>query len=164
MATFVHLALESDLKAIRANGIAPGRSSGKERGVFASPVTADFQASHQWLRELRRRQGGRLAAVYFRIPDDEDVLAGRYNAGHEQMTAVEAIASAMKDAPVGFEVIIGRRIFPKEILQVKALPQIIGWRFYPEAKGAKPFCGCPYCQKGNIKGQKLIRRWEEGQL
>jgi phage-related protein len=44
------------------------------RGVFAVPVTRNFYVSHQWLRELKRHNAGRtVAAIYFRVPDDEQV-------------------------------------------------------------------------------------------
>jgi hypothetical protein len=161
VATFVHLAPESRIAVIRRNGIAATRGRPDVRGVFAMPVVPEFQVSHQWVRELRRFRTGPLAGVYFRLADDEMVLAGRYNQSKVAMTAAEAIAHLKKHSGDGFEVFIPRRIAAKEIFRVKALPQTVGWRFFPEAKGSKPFCCCPYCQKGRISGRKLIERWEK---
>lgn len=161
MATFVHLAPESRIAAIRRNGIAASRGRRDVRGVFAMPVVPDFRVSHQWVRELRRFQAGPLAGVYFRLADDETVLAGRYNRQKAVMTAAEAVGHMQNHPADGFEVFIPRRIMAKEIFRIKALPQTVGWRFFPEAKGSRPFCCCPYCQKGRIGGRKLIERWEK---
>ena len=40
------------------------------------PVTPDFYASHQWLRELKRKNAGDVLGVYFRIGDEETVYLG----------------------------------------------------------------------------------------
>jgi hypothetical protein len=72
MATFVHLTAEKNIKGILRNGISRlRRSAGRPHGIFAMPVTRNFYVSHQWLRELRRRGQGSVAAVYFRIPDNK---------------------------------------------------------------------------------------------
>jgi len=96
MAMFVHLAPESRLALIRRNGIrrlrrAAGNFPG---GVFAVPVTRNFYVSHQWLRELKRRNQGPIAAVYFRIPDDERVWVGHYNQVHRWLSASEAVGTS----------------------------------------------------------------------
>jgi hypothetical protein len=58
---------------------------------------------------------------------------------------------------VGLEVIIRRRIMPKEITRTYVTPQITGWRYYPEAKGKKPFCHTKFCNGGEIRAKRLIR-------
>lgn len=147
MAAFVHLTTESNVTRIRRGGI---RAAKRTPGVYAMPVLPDFQRSHQWLRELRRWNGGRsLVAVYFRLPGDTPVVFGRYNRTHTEGTADEAVAAlkALEDA-AGFEAAILRDVAPDEITSTRHLPQLTGWRYFPEAKGRKPFCGCAYCQKG----------------
>ena len=68
MAMFVHLTTESRIPRIRRNGISRLRKAVglSPEGVFAVPVTSNFYASHQWLRELKRRNQGPIAGVYFR--------------------------------------------------------------------------------------------------
>ena len=58
-------------------------------GVFAVPVTRNFFVSHQWLRELRRASSGPIAAVYFRVPDEERVWVGHYRHVHRWTSAAE---------------------------------------------------------------------------
>ena len=162
MAMFVHLSPESRVSNIRRNGISRLRKlANGQRGVFAMPVTRNFYVSHQWLRELKRKGGGSIAGVYFRIDDDEVVSIGHYNQAHQQMTAAEAVGAVMSTpSPEGFEVIIGRKILASEIHRVRELPQIVGWRYYPTSHGKKP-CGCPFCQRGEYGGRKLRDEYEK---
>jgi hypothetical protein len=161
MAIFVHLAPESRAKLIQRNGInrlrrGTDRSPG---GVFAVPVTRSFYLSHQWLRELKRRGQRTIAGVYFRVADDEDVWVGHYRTKHEQMTAAEAVAEFMAaENREGWEVVIGRRIASSEIVRVRLISQVIGWRYYPEAKGKRPFCGCRFCTRGEYGAKRLRQR------
>ena len=159
---FVHLTTESKLARIRRSGVARSRWVKQElpRGVYAVPVTRNFYVSHQWLRELKRQNDSRsIAAVYFRIPDDELVLVGHYNQAHHSMTAAEAVALFMAaENREGWEVIIPRRVEAKEIHRTKALPQVLGWRYYPEAKGKPPFCVCEYCTRGEYGARRLRAR------
>jgi hypothetical protein len=62
---FVHLAEESRTANIRRNGISRRRKPQGEfpGGVFALPVTRNFYVSHQWLRELKRRNAGPVAGL-----------------------------------------------------------------------------------------------------
>jgi hypothetical protein len=158
---FVHLTTESKLARIRRNGITRSRSVVRElpRGVYAVPVTRNFHVSHQWLRELKRQNdGGTVVAVYFRIPDDEMVWVGHYNQAHRSMTAAGAVAEFMAaENREGWEVIIPRRVEAKEIHRVKPLPQVVGWRYYPEAKGRRP-CPCEYCTRGEYEARRLRAR------
>jgi hypothetical protein len=176
MPVFVHLAPEKLAARILKNGIRPRvwreREPGaapRPRAVFAMPVTRDFYISHQWLRELKRRGQRTLVGVYFRVHDDEEVRVGHYGQSHTLTTAAAAvrIIREANDAR-GYEILIPRRIGPKEISKVRTLPQGIGWRYWPESHGKKP-CSCEYCQKGQIKSKairerglrKLPERWSE---
>ena len=162
MAMFVHLTPASRIALICRNGIrrlrrAVGNFPG---GVFAIPVTRNFYVSHQWLRELKRRDQGRIAGVYFRIPDDERVWVGHYNQVHRWMSATAAVAEFMaaEDAQ-GWEVVIPRRIEASEIHKARSIPQVIGWRFSPTAKGKPPFCTCKFCIRGDYGARRLRDRF-----
>jgi hypothetical protein len=156
MPLFVHLAPESAIKRIRRSGIRRLRKTPSgARALFAMPVTRNFYVSHQWLRELKRFHSGPIFGIYFRVPDDEPVLAGRFNQPHQPMTAAQAAALVTGEATPGFEVLLARAILPSEIHRIRALPQTIGWRYYPESHGRKP-CPCVYCQRGEYGGRKII--------
>ena len=161
MAMFVHLALQSRVALIRRNGIRRLRRPTRDfpGGVFAVPVTRNFYLSHQWLRELKRRNRGPIAGVYFRIPDDEKVWVGHYNQVHQWMSASEAVEEFMAaEDPRGWEVVIPRRIVPDEIHRTRELPQILGWRFSPGAKGKPPYCTCRFCIRGDYGAKRLRER------
>lgn len=160
MPMFVHLAPESRVARIRRNGIGRLRKRRGEQpgGIFAVPVTRNFFVSHQWLRELKRRGQGAITAIYFRIADDEPVWVGHYGQAHRPMTAAEATAEFMSaENREGWEVIIPRRIADDEIHRVRSLPQVIGWRYYPGAKGRLP-CTCRYCIRGDYGAARLRER------
>lgn len=159
MAMFVHLALESQTKHIQRVGISRLRQPFGEcpGGVFAAPVVRDFYVSHQWLRELKRRNAGPIVGVYFRIPDTDSVWIGHYNQNHREMTAAESVAEFdSADDAQGWEVVVPRRIGAKEIHKVRTLPQVVGWRYFPDAKGKPPFCSCKFCTRGEY-GSKALR-------
>jgi len=119
------------------------------------PVTRNFYISHQWLRELKRRNSGPIAGIYFRIPDDVQVWVGHYGQAHRWMTANEATAEFMKaDSREGWEVVIPRRIDVSEIHRIRRLPQVVGWRYKPGSHGFKP-CGCDFCQRGQYGAKRL---------
>lgn len=186
MPVFVHLTPHRNVASIRRRGIALPRS---RRGVYALPVTRSFYISHQWLRELRRTEGGTVVGIYFRLPDDEPVELGHYGKGGIRMTAAEAAgvmwaaegrdpaAARAADAaskavqrgrklpssPEGFEVIVPRRIAPEEIIRVKALPQVVGWRYRPGAHGTPP-CVCFCCERGVPGKKKLLRKVEADEI
>jgi hypothetical protein len=165
MAMFVHLAPESRVALIKRNGIRRLRRARGDfpGGVFAIPITRNFYVSHQWLRELKRRNCGSIAGVYFRIPDHERVYVGHYNHAHRWMSAAEAVAEFMaaEDAN-GWEVVIPRRIEASEIHRARRLSQVIGWRFCPTAKGKPPFCTCKFCTRGDYGARRLRGRLGPG--
>jgi hypothetical protein len=161
MAMFVHLTTEARISQIRRNGIARLRELDEPstKGVFAVPVTRSFYASHQWLRELKQRNQGPVAGVYFRIPDKQLVWVGHYGQSHRLATAAEAVAVfAAADDPLGWEVVVPRRIEVGAIHKVRQSPQVIGWRFSPKAKGKPPFCTCKFCTRGEYGSAKLRKR------
>jgi hypothetical protein len=135
------------------------RSRGETIGVFCMPVLPNFYVSHQWLRELRRRGRPPLVAVDFVVGDDEGVLVGHYDRAHHEMTAVRATALIMHaEDPLGYEVILPRGVASVEIVGTRPVPQVIGWRYSPEARDRRP-CPCPVCQRGNIGASKVRARY-----
>jgi len=121
------------------------------------PVLPDFATTHQWARELKRRPIRAHICVQFRIPDEDRVLVGKYNGEKLEMTAAEAVDSVrVHTDPIGLEVLIPRKIKPGEITRTYAAPRVTGWRYYPEAKGRPPFCHCKWCNRGEIRAQRLI--------
>src|SRR5580658_908490 len=161
MPIFVHLTVESRIPLIRKNGISRLRNLDKPiiKGIFAVPVTRNFYASHQWLRELKRHNQGPIAGVYFRIPDEERVWLGHYGRSHRLVTAAEAIAIFTKaDDPMGWQVVVLRRVEADEIHKTRQLPQVIGWRFSPKAKGKPPFCTCKFCTRGEYGARRSRQR------
>ena len=162
MATFVHLAPEARADKIRRNGIRRLRKAlgAQPAGLFAVPVTPNFLVSHQWLRELRRRGQRNFVAVYFRIPDDEPVWLGHYGQAPRELTAAAAVGEFRSSADKqGWQVIVPRAVEPKEIHRIKAVPQVLGWRYFPGSNGKKPFCGCDFCVRGNYGARKLREQY-----
>jgi len=129
------------------------------RGIFAMPVTPHFPISHQWVREIKRWRRGMVVGIYFRIPDSEMVWVGRYNKPHQWMTAAQAAAHVMSQTTMtGVQAVIPRRIVPAEILRVRRLPQLVGWRHYPDAHGKCPRA-CECCQKGQSGSRKIREKY-----
>lgn len=152
------------------------------------PVTRNFYVSHQWLRELKRWGAGTVVGVYFRLPDDEPVTVGHYNSPHVGMTAADAVklimaaerrdpkaarerdlardvrrSGELPSSPEGYEVIVPRAIEPSEVIRVKALPQVVGWRYQPGAHGTPP-CTCVCCSgRGTYGIRKLVKAIEKSE-
>lgn len=158
MISFLHIADKKAEASIVKNGLRAARRKTGPRGVYAVPVVPSYATTHQWARELKRRGVRTLICVQFRIPNDESVLVGKYNGERLQMTASEAAGAVLNHTdPMGLEVIIPRRIMPKEITRTYLAPRITGWRYYPAAKGKSPFCNCKFCNRGEIRAKRLIR-------
>jgi hypothetical protein len=122
MAMFVHLTTEIRTSPVQRNGIVRLRKAvgSLPGGVYGVPVTRNFYASQQWLRELKRRNQGPIAGIYFRIPDEQPVWLGHYGQVHCLVSAAEAIAEFMKaDDPLGWQVVIPRRMEAKEIHKIR---------------------------------------------
>ena len=90
MPMFVHLTPERNVKAILRSGITRLRKDDWRPGGNVMPLTRNFYVSHQWLRELKRGRQRTICAVYFRIPDDEQLWVGHYNQNHHPVSAAEA--------------------------------------------------------------------------
>lgn len=161
MARFLHLTDERLLGRLKKSGIRMtfwGRD--RLRCVYATPVLRDFQISHQWLRELKRRGTRTMGAIYFKIPDDEEVLVGHFREAPLAVPAARAARIFMDHSTgLGLQVLIRRRIEASEIYRTHVPTQIIGWRYFPEAHGQPPACGCDYCQRGMIKSRKIREKY-----
>lgn len=165
MAMFVHLTPEKNVKAILRAGIRRLRErSQRPGGVYAMPVTRNFYVSHQWLRELKRNGQRTICAVYFRIPDGEEVWVGHYSQNHRSMTAAEAGAIMLStESREGYEVVIPRKITEHEIHRVRHLRQVVGWRYMPDAHRLST-CMCIVCNPpGSIKSRRKWHVWETRQ-
>ena len=159
MVSFIHIADKNNETMIRRNGIRSMKRRSGVRGVYAMPVVPDFSTTHQWARELKRRAVRALICVQFKIPDEESVLVGKYNGDKREMTAAEALGALLEHTdPAGLEVVIPRKIAPNEITRTYPAPRVTGWRYYPSAKGNPPFCNCKWCNRGEIRAQRLIRK------
>ncbi|MFM9451365.1 HEAT repeat domain-containing protein [Streptomyces europaeiscabiei] len=163
MAMFVHLTSAADAARIRRAGVrAVSHGQGGARGVYCFPVLPSYTLTHQWLRELGRfgSRGG-LVAVHVRLDDAEEVLAGRYSdrarGGQATVTAAEAVRriSGLAD-PRGWEVFVPRAIRPREVHRVRVAPQVVGWRYFPDAHGARP-CTCFGCRVRGGHGARRLR-------
>jgi hypothetical protein len=162
MAHFLHLIDARSENSISKGGIRISRSKFlKIPGVYCFPVLNNYYYSHQWLRELKRKGIKEILAVHIRIPDNEKVWVGYFGSEHRNVEANRAIRIILEtEKKDGFEVIIPRKVNKNEIISVYKPSQIVGWRYYPNSHGKKP-CGCPYCQKGQIKNKKLRERHEK---
>ena len=166
MPVFVHIADERDTASIRRSGLklprpSPQIGASRPSGVFALPVTSNFLVSHQWVRELKKRGFKVAVGVYFRVPDAQQVWAGRYNQDKKLLTAAEATAYLAREQSLGYEVNIPRSILASEIQAIRSLPQTLGWRHFPESHTMDIFCGCKYCQRGEIKSRRIQERYAE---
>jgi len=158
MPTLVHLTDEKNSSRILKNGLKTGRYGG---GIFCMPVLPNFYVSHQWLRELKRNGAKSFVGVYFKVPSSEMVYAGKFGQKHRHISLGEAIKEIMSlEDPLGYELIIDRKISANEIHSIKHLPQNLGWRYFPGSHNKKP-CNCEYCLKGMIKGKKTKKRLDE---
>ncbi|MCG8443410.1 MAG: hypothetical protein MI723_16525 [Caulobacterales bacterium] len=168
----MHIAPENLAKRIRRNGLAPLRAPGSvfDGCVWTFPVLESYELTHQWARELKRLGAHALAAATVRVPDGEPVMARHFRQAPAEMTAAEAVGliRAQPD-PRGYEIIVPRRITPREIVRVRTLPKAIGWRYAPEEKDADRYpCDCPVCApRGEVKARRyrdrialLQARWE----
>jgi hypothetical protein len=162
--TFVHIADERDTSAIRRSGLSLPKArlqleetETRKFGVFALPVVQDFVLSHQWARELARSGHRSAVGVYFRVPDKQLVWAGLYNGLKHLCTAASAAAQLHERRILGYEVIVPRSIKASEITAVRVVPAV-GWRYYPPAKGKRPFCPCKFCTRGDSKSRRLRER------
>ncbi|MFH9613453.1 HEAT repeat domain-containing protein [Streptomyces pratensis] len=163
MAMFVHLTSAANAPRIRRSGVRAGRDGpGGVRGVHCFPVLPSYALTHQWLRELARfgSRGG-MVAVHLRLKDDQLVSVGRYSdragEGRPTVPAAEAVrrVAALED-PRGWEVFVPRTIRPGEIHRIRTAPQVVGWRYLPDAHGVRP-CTCFGCRVRGGYGARRLR-------
>ena len=158
MVSFIHIADKNEQSSIVKNGIKCVKRKTRLNGVYAFPIVPNYSTTHQWARELRRRGIRTLICVQFKIPNAEHVFIGKYNGEKLKLTANAALAAVlMHNDPKGLEVIVPRKIRPKEISRMYLAPRITGWRYYPTAKGKKPFCHCKFCNRGEIRARRLLK-------
>lgn len=62
-------------------------------------------------------------------------------------------------SPEGYEVVIPRAIARSEILRVRSVPQVVGWRYFPGSHGTAP-CACEICQRGLPDSRRILRAAE----
>ncbi|MER5883746.1 HEAT repeat domain-containing protein [Streptomyces sp. NPDC001941] len=165
MAIFVHLTSAANAPRVRRAGIrADSHGQGGARGVYCFPVLASYTLTHQWLRELGRfgSRGG-LVAVHVRLDDAQDVLVGHYGERRQEaqdtVPAAEAVRriAALED-PRGWEVFVPRAVRPREVHRIRTAPQVVGWRYRPDAHGVRP-CTCFGCRvRGEYGGRRLRER------
>lgn len=154
MPVLVHLADERESASIEKNGIKARKG---RRGIYCMPVTQSFYVSHQWLRELKRRGVRSCVGVYFKLDSKTMVYAGKYHQEHRHITLGEAIKEirSMED-PLGYELLIDRKIEAREIESIRMLPQNMGWRYFPASHEKGIGCACPMClPRGEINAKKL---------
>jgi len=161
-----HLTSEKNVRHILRTGIKAQSMSAlnkDSKGVYCMPLLPNYYVSHQWLREIKRGSGHtNLIAIDFRLPANEIVLVGHYSQPKNQFTISEAakLIMTVKD-PLGYEIFLPRSVKAVEIQKVRSVPQIIGWRYHPKAKGTEP-CTCDCCIKGQYGANKLRERFGIG--
>lgn len=166
MGMFVHLTSEDSAKRIARVGVRgqtiwtidPDHNRlAVDVGVYCLPVVPNFYTTHQWVRELKRTGKRTIVGVYFRIPRDVRVWVGKYNQPHELVGAGTAAARVMRaESPEGMEVILPRSVSAPEIHQIRELPQLLGWRYFPGSHQRGIFCRCESCNAGGIKARRII--------
>jgi hypothetical protein len=160
---FVHLADSSKIGRITKAGISVSRTRiDGVKGFYCTPVCRDYYRTHQWLRELKRTGVKSIHAVQFQIDPDALVWVGQYNGEHIKVRAAEAARIFQEHTSgLGLEVVIPARLHKSSIKRVYMPSQVIGWRFSPESKGKKPFCGCKFCNRGEINAYRFITEGKE---
>lgn len=166
MARLVHITADTDAARIRRHGIRARRIggwfiAGEDRFVWAFPVLPSYTLTHQWSRELKRWGRHTLAAVTFAIDDGETVYVRHFTGQPLAVTCAEAIGLIRAvDDPRGYEILVPRRIEPREIVGCRTLPQAVGWRYWPEAKLSERIaCDCSACApRAEVKARRYRER------
>lgn len=164
----VHLFDSRNAASIRRGGVrgaAASISIARDRvevasAVYVMPVLPNFFASHQWLRELKRRGMRTIAAAYIKLRSDTMVWCGTYNGEHRWITLGHATALIMQEPdPRGWEVVLVNDVPAKAVHAIRDVPQVIGWRYFPDAHAKGPWkCLCDACLRG-LRGEIKSRRF-----
>ncbi len=161
---------------VSPRGAVHASCAGKGRG-FDPPRRHQADARHGRtvgrLRNARSSELLRVASVAARAssaryhaacrgrlcdPDSEEVRVGHYSRPHATMTAAEATGVIMHaDDPRGYEVLIPRKIPPQDLRRTRQVPQVVRWRYWPDARGHEP-CGCEVCQRGTCQAAQFRDR------
>lgn len=155
---FVHLTDAKMTRRIAKSGILEVDSPIEGvKGFYCTPVSLDFYRTHQWLRELKRRGIKTFQAIQFKLASNTLVWVGTYDKEHVKVTAAEAAKIFHEHANgLGLEIIVPKSLPPTAITRIYTPPQVAGWRFEPQGKGKKPYCGCRYCNRGEINAYRVI--------
>ncbi|MFC5862602.1 hypothetical protein ACFPT7_09895 [Acidicapsa dinghuensis] len=157
MAQFIHLADAKHIPRIERNGILARSTRLGQKGFYCTPVVLDYFRTHQWLRELKRSGVKTIQAVQFDLVPETLVWIGKYNGDFLEVTAAEAsLIFNEHDDGLGLEVIVPHSVSRTSITRIYSPSQVLGWRIHPKAKGSKPFCGCRYCNRGEINAYRVI--------
>jgi hypothetical protein len=155
VAVLTHLIPANLAARARKNGLKAGA-----HGLYCMPLLPNYFISHQWMRELKRRGQRTFVAIDFRLRSDEKIAIGHYN--HEKVTTSvgKAIADVMRSAdPRGWELILPRSVAADEIVNVRPVARVVGWRYFPGAHARKP-CACRYCLRGEYNSRSILQRLE----
>jgi hypothetical protein len=155
VAVLTHLIPANLAARARKNGLKAGA-----HGLYCMPLLPNYFISHQWMRELKRRGVRSFVAIDFRVRSDEKIAIGHYN--HEKVTTTvgKAIADMMRAKdPRGWELILPRSVAATEIVNVRPVARVVGWRYFPGAHARKP-CACGYCLKGDYNSRSIRQRLE----
>lgn len=156
----VHLTTEDQARKIARHGL--------RKGSFVVPWTGNPQMDLEWMRELRKWNGGkRIVSVELDVPANMQMEFGHYNGGKTLSSAAQA-AGARRDetAPSGFEMITEHPIPASAVRSIKQYKQTYGWRHFPWSKGSSPQ---PWSTKGEPRSALLRKRlggetspWSDG--
>ncbi|CAL9561388.1 HEAT repeat domain-containing protein [Streptomyces sp. enrichment culture] len=97
--------------------------------------------------------------MHLRPPDDEPVTVDRYTdpRGPVRTTAADAVrrVAELPDAR-GWEAFVPRAVTRREVRRVRAVRQVAGWRYFPDAHGVTP-CTCAGCVVRGEYGSRRLR-------
>ncbi len=153
----LHLAPEREERSLRRNGlrgqpvrihaIFPGKTEALvldlPEVVYTMPVLPDFATTHQWVREMRHWNGGRVLGVHVRVTRATIVYVGRFGGPHFALPIGEA-CRWVTDHPEGAEILVPRSFSAKEILAFRPIVPLVGWRETP-ANDRSWSCLCDGC-------------------
>ena len=103
-----------------------------------------------------------IVGIHIKIRSDAQVWVGRFQAEHRHVPLGHAVGLMMQEPDIrGWEIIIPGDVPAKSIHAVREVPQVVGWRYFPESHERGPWkCLCDFCLegvKGGIKSRRLRR-------